>query len=138
MRWKIIGHPRTQNINFSCSTRYTIVQKLSNKQNAKAICKFDRLRTSHSKRQKNIEKLTPAYAFNYIVLRFNHGLTSCKDLATALLVINKTKALKTSLSSGFVSNACVFSYSIHLYRSTKKSTIEAYHEKKTMLNFYSA
>ena len=41
MRWKIIGRPHMQNI--SCSTRYTTVQKLSNKQRAKVICKFDRL-----------------------------------------------------------------------------------------------
>ena len=30
------------------------MQKLSNKQNAKVICRFDRLRTAHSKRQKAI------------------------------------------------------------------------------------
>ena len=39
-----------QNILFC--TRYSIVQKLSNKQSAKVICKFDRLRTAHNKRQK--------------------------------------------------------------------------------------
>ena len=33
---------------YSCSTRYTMVQKLSNKQGAKVICRFDGLRTSHS------------------------------------------------------------------------------------------
>ena len=54
------------------------------------ICKFDRVRIlSHSKRQKShmsIEKLKSAHAFNYIVLRVNNGLTSCKDVATALQV----------------------------------------------------
>ena len=48
MRWKIIGHPRMQNI--LCRAGYSIVEKLSNKQSAKVICWFDRLRTSHSKR----------------------------------------------------------------------------------------
>ena len=51
------------------------------------ICKFDRVRISHSKRQKSymsIEKLKSTHALNYIVLRVNNGLTSCKDLATAL------------------------------------------------------
>ena len=33
-----------------CNTTNSIVQKLSNKQSAKVICRFDRLRTSHSKR----------------------------------------------------------------------------------------
>ena len=49
MRWKIIGHPRTHNV--FCNTRYSIVQKLSNKQSAKVTCRFDRLRIAHSNRQ---------------------------------------------------------------------------------------
>ena len=74
--------------NISCSTRYTTVQNLSNKQSGKVICKFDRFRISHSRRQRShmsIEKLTSAHAFNYIVLRVNHCLTSCKDLAMAFV-----------------------------------------------------
>ena len=35
-------------------TRYSSVQKLSNKQSAEVICRFDRLRTTHSKSQKAI------------------------------------------------------------------------------------
>ena len=69
-----------------CSTMYSIVQNLSNKQSAKVIYRFDRLRTSHSNRQKNhmqLEKLSSAHASNFIVLRVNHGLISCKDLAYA-------------------------------------------------------
>ena len=53
MRWKIISHPCVQNI--LCYTRYSIVQKLSNKQYAKVICRFDRLITAQSKRQKVYE-----------------------------------------------------------------------------------
>ena len=34
---------------------YSIMQKLRNKQNANVICRFDRLRTTHSKRQKPCE-----------------------------------------------------------------------------------
>ena len=63
------------------------MQKLSNKQSAKVICRFDRLRTAHSKRQKAIEaleNLSSTHAFDHIVLRINAGLTSCEDLATAL------------------------------------------------------
>ena len=33
----------------------------------------------------SIGKLSAAHAFNYIVLRVKSGLTSCEDLATALL-----------------------------------------------------
>ena len=81
MRWKIIGHPCMQNI--SCSTRYTTVQNLSNKQSAKVICKFDRFRISHSRRQRShmsIEKFTPAHAFNYIVLRLTMAWPVVKTL----------------------------------------------------------
>ena len=39
--------------NISCSTKYSIVQELSNEQSAKVIYRFDRLRTVHSKRQKS-------------------------------------------------------------------------------------
>ena len=40
-------------------TRHSIKQKLSDKQNAKVIFRFDRLRTAHNKRQKaqNIGKV---------------------------------------------------------------------------------
>ena len=51
IRWKIIGHPHMQNI--LCYTRYSIVHKLSNKQSTKVICRFDRFRTAHSKRQRS-------------------------------------------------------------------------------------
>ena len=37
--------------NILCYTRYSIVQKLSNKQSAKVICKYDRRETAHSKTQ---------------------------------------------------------------------------------------
>ena len=71
-----------------CCTRYSILQKLSNTQSAKVICKFDGLRTAHRKRQKVIwaleRKTYCAHAFDYIVLKVNPGLTSCEDLATAL------------------------------------------------------
>ena len=43
---------RTQTILYY--TMYPIVQKLSNKQSAKMICRFDRLRTAHSKSHKVI------------------------------------------------------------------------------------
>ena len=65
-------------------TRYSIVQKLSNKQSAKVIIRFDRLRTVHSKSHKSHVSngnLLTAHAFDYIVFRINPGLTSCKDLA---------------------------------------------------------
>ena len=90
MTWKIIRHP-CHKIYYAAQGIATIVQKLSNKQSAKVICRFDRLRTSHSKRHQNhlsFEKLvSSAYAFNCIALRVNHGLTSCKDLATALVQV---------------------------------------------------
>ena len=42
---------------YSAQGNTSIVQKLSNKQSAKVICRFDRLRTAHvhSKRQKAYE-----------------------------------------------------------------------------------
>ena len=70
--------------------KISIVQKLSNKQSAEVICRFDRLRSAHSKSQTshmNIGKLISAHAFDYIVLRVNPGLTSCEDLTTALYII---------------------------------------------------
>ena len=73
--------------NILCYTRYFIVQKLSNKQSAKVICTFGRLRTAHGRSQKAIwvmEYLSAAYTFDYIVLRINPSLTSCKDLATVV------------------------------------------------------
>ena len=59
-----------------------------NKQSAKAICRFERLRTSHSKRQKAVQalkRLSFAHTFNYIVLRIIPGLTSCEDVAMVLV-----------------------------------------------------
>ena len=50
------------------------MQKLSNKKSAKVICRFDRLRTAHSKSQKAIrviENLLAAHAFDRIVFRIN-------------------------------------------------------------------
>ena len=98
MRWKIIGCPCMQNI--LCRTKYSTVQKLSNKQSAKVICRFDRLKTSHSKRQKSqmsIEKLSSAHTFNYIVLKVNPGLTSCEEFAMALqIMVNKQPLFKDS------------------------------------------
>ena len=35
--------------NILCYTRYSIVQSLSNKQSVKVFCKFDQLKTAHSK-----------------------------------------------------------------------------------------
>ena len=64
------------------------------------ICKFDRLKASHSKTQKSqmsIEKLSPAHTFNYIVLKVNPGLTSCEELAMALqIMVNKQPLFKDS------------------------------------------
>ena len=34
---------------YATQGRYSIVQKISNKQSAKVICRFDRLRIAHSK-----------------------------------------------------------------------------------------
>ena len=87
LRYKIIGRPHTQNI--LCNTRCFIVQKLSIKWSAKVICRFGRLRTSHSKKQTShlgLENLSAAYAFDYVVLRGNPSLTNCEDLVTALHV----------------------------------------------------
>ena len=54
---------------------------------AKVICRFDRLGTVHSKRQKAIgalENLSTAHTFDYIMLEVNPGLTSCEDLTMAV------------------------------------------------------
>ena len=72
----------------------SIVQKLSNKQSAKVISRFDRYRTAHSRRQKSymsIEKLSSAHTFNYIVLKVNSAQTSCEDLAMALVLTRPSK-----------------------------------------------
>ena len=61
------------------------MQKLSNKQSAKVISRFDRHRMAHSKRLISHMNLSAAHAFNYVVLRVKPGLTSCEDLATALM-----------------------------------------------------
>ena len=92
MMWKIIVHPHTPNI--LCNTRYSII---SNKQNAKVICRFDRLRTAHS------GKFSAANAFDYLVLRDNPGLSSCENLATAL-----TKLGHISLQT----HALIFQYQV--------------------------
>ena len=69
----------------SCNTRYSIVQKLSNKQSAKVICRIDRHCTAYSKRQtRALENLSAAHTFNYIVLSVKPVLTSCEHLATVL------------------------------------------------------
>ena len=63
------------------------MQKVSNKETVKVICRFDRLVTAHSKRQKAIgalQNLSAAHAFNYIMLKVNPGLTSCEDLTMAV------------------------------------------------------
>ena len=62
------------------------MQKLSNKQSAKVICRLDRLRTAYTARVKKPYEqwnsyLSAAQAFDYIVLRINPGLTTCKDFA---------------------------------------------------------
>ena len=70
--------------NILCYTRYSIVQKLS----VKVICRLDRLRTVHSKRQITIgalQNLSASHTFDYMVLRINSALTSCEDLAMALI-----------------------------------------------------
>ena len=46
-QWKIIGRPHKQEYFMQ---HRAIVQKLSNIQSAKVICRFDRLTTAHSKR----------------------------------------------------------------------------------------
>ena len=46
------------------------------------MCMFDRLRTARDKQ--SLENLLATHTFDYIVLRVKPGLTSCKDLATAL------------------------------------------------------
>ena len=69
MRWKIISHSHTQNI--LCYTKYSIVPKLSNKQSAKVIFRFDRLRTVHSKRQTShmsIGNLSASPAILWLIL----------------------------------------------------------------------
>ena len=65
--------------NILCNTRYSIVQKLSDKQSAKVICRFDRL--SHM----SIGNSSATHAFDYIVLMIKPGLTSCEDFAMALI-----------------------------------------------------
>ena len=82
VRWIKSAIPALKNI--LCYARYSIVQKLSNKQSVKVIC---RLRIAHSKRQTNhisLKNLSAAHTFHYIMLRVKPGLTSCEDLATTL------------------------------------------------------
>ena len=57
------------------------------KQSAKVICRFDRLRTAHSKRQTShmsIENLSGHPHTWLNSAQVEPGLTSCEDLATAL------------------------------------------------------
>ena len=66
MRWKIIGCPCTQKYFMQHKEAILFRKKeLRNKQSAKVICRFDRLR-AHSKKQK---RLSSTYTINYIVLR---------------------------------------------------------------------
>ena len=60
--------------------------KVCNKQSAKVICRFDRLRKVHRKGKSHMStgKLLTAHAFDHIVLRVNPGLTRCEGLAIAL------------------------------------------------------
>ena len=70
-----------QNITYAI---YTIVKNLSNKKSAKVICRFDRLWTAHTKRQKAIwalEKLSATHTFEYILFKVNPGLNSGEDHA---------------------------------------------------------
>ena len=116
MRWKIIGCPCAQNY-FMEHKVAILLCKNSNKQSVKGICRFDRL-TSHSKRQKsliNIEKLSPALAFDYIVLSVNPGLTSCEDLATALPVMTKCVPIIGSVQ---LSVNTVLPYAVHVHMKT--------------------
>ena len=65
--------------NTLCYTKYSIVQKLSNKQSPKVICRFNRLITAHSKKERShisSGNLLAIHAFDYIVLKVNPGLTS--------------------------------------------------------------
>ena len=60
------------------------MQKLSIKQSAKGICRFDRLRTAHGKRQASDMSIGKLIVFDYIMFMVKAGLTSCEDLATVL------------------------------------------------------
>ena len=84
MTRKIIRDPLTQIYRLHKVFNY----ELSNKWSAKVICRIDRLRTAHSKRQTSymsLENLLAAHASDYIVVRVKPGLTSHEDLATALV-----------------------------------------------------
>ena len=78
MRWKIIRRP-LMHAKYFMLHKVFFVQKLSNKQSAKVICRLDKLRMAHTARV--MKHLSAAHAFDYIVLRINPGLTTCKDLA---------------------------------------------------------
>ena len=52
IKWKIIGRPSIQEYFMKHKELYS--KKLSNKQSAKVICRFDRLRTAYSKRLGNL------------------------------------------------------------------------------------
>ena len=78
------------------------MQKFSTKQSAKVIRRFDRLRTAHSTSQKAIwvmEYLSAAHAFDYIVLRINSGLTSCKDFA---MVVDNSLEIINAYNTSYV------------------------------------
>ena len=81
--WLISRWPPTY-ANYFMLHKVFYCAKLSNKKSAKVICRLDKPRTTNSKSKKAIwvmEYLSAAYAFDYIVLRINPGLTTCKDLA---------------------------------------------------------
>ena len=96
MRLKTIGHSYTQYI--LCYKRCAIVQKLSYTQSVKVICRFDRLR-QHTTRDKKPCENWKGYQLpthlNYIVLRAraNPDLTSCEDLAMAIIINEASSAV---------------------------------------------
>ena len=55
MMWIIISYSRMQK--YFMHMMYSIVQKLSNKHSTKVFSRFDRLKTVHSKRQKEIRAM---------------------------------------------------------------------------------
>ena len=66
IKWKIIGRPSIQEYFMKHKELYS--KTLSNKQSARVICRFDRLRTAHRKR---LENLLTIHAFNNVMLGVN-------------------------------------------------------------------
>ena len=67
-----------------CYTRYSIVHKLSNKQSAKMICRFDRLKIAQIKRQIAIwalEKSSAAHAFEDLAMALDTIILCIQRLA---------------------------------------------------------